>query len=129
MFPIDHEFAKVYALYVRLTKDENALSLLNNGLEKFNEGTSARIIRDHVSEIFFNYCPNCGKLARTLIIDDTTEKSMLNYANAIQIAEFTGNPNDNELLLATYLEKLKKEENIRQIDKRIWRDELKSTNQ
>ncbi|MCS4224559.1 hypothetical protein [Sphingobacterium sp. BIGb0165] len=56
---------RVYFKAGWLTKDENALSLLNNGLEKFNGDTVARIIRDHVSEIFFNYCPNCGKLART----------------------------------------------------------------
>ncbi|WP_104381662.1 NIF family HAD-type phosphatase [Sphingobacterium sp. HMA12] len=33
-------------------------------------------------------------LESTLIIDDTAEKSMLNYGNAIQIAEFTGNSSD-----------------------------------
>ena len=63
-------------------------------------------------------------LESTLIIDDTAEKSMLNYGNAIQIAEFTGNANDDELLLlATYLEKFKNVENVRQIDKRNWRNQ------
>lgn len=63
-------------------------------------------------------------LERTLIIDDTAEKSMLNYGNAIQIAEFTGNTNDDELLLlASYLRKLKHVENVRQIDKRYWRNQ------
>lgn len=56
---------RVYFKVGWLTKDENALSLLNNGLEKFNEDTATRIMRNHASEIFFNYCPNCGKLART----------------------------------------------------------------
>jgi RNA polymerase II subunit A small phosphatase-like protein len=66
-------------------------------------------------------------LERTLIIDDTTEKSMLNYGNAIQMTEFTGDPNDAELLLlASYLEKLRSVENVRQIDKRYWREQAKS---
>lgn len=61
---------------------------------------------------------------RTLIIDDTAEKSMLNYGNAIQIAEFTGNANDDELLLlASYLKQLKNVRNVRQIDKRYWRNQ------
>ncbi|MCS4224558.1 hypothetical protein M2408_000638 [Sphingobacterium sp. BIGb0165] len=39
-------------------------------------------------------------------MDDATKKSMLNYRNAIHIAEFTGNPNNNGLLLLpTYLKK------------------------
>lgn len=63
-------------------------------------------------------------LERTLIIDDTAEKSMLNYGNAIQIAEFTGNANDDELLiLASYLKQLKNVRNVRQIDKRYWRNQ------
>ncbi|CAM3430683.1 hypothetical protein SPPR111872_00195 [Sphingobacterium prati] len=56
---------RVYFKAGWLTRDENALSLLNNGLEKFNEDTATRIMHDHASEIFFNYCPNCGTLART----------------------------------------------------------------
>lgn len=63
-------------------------------------------------------------LERTLIIDDTAEKSMLNYGNAIQIAEFTGNANDDELLLlASYLKQLKNVRNVRQIEKRYWRNQ------
>jgi len=63
-------------------------------------------------------------LERTLIIDDTAEKSMLNYGNAIQIAEFTGNANDDELLLlASYLKQLKNVRNFRQIEKRYWRNQ------
>ncbi|MDF2478772.1 MAG: hypothetical protein K0S24_4255 [Sphingobacterium sp.] len=50
---------------------------------------------------------------------------MLNYGNAIQIAEFTGNASDDELLLlASYLKKFKNVENVRQIDKRYWRKSL-----
>jgi len=63
-------------------------------------------------------------LERTIIIDDTAEKSMLNYGNAIQTAKFTGNANDGELLLlASYLKKLKSVENVRRIDKRYWRNQ------
>lgn len=64
-------------------------------------------------------------LEKTLIIDDTAEKSMLNYSNAIQIAEFLGNTNDGELLpLASYLKKFKNVENVRRIEKRYWKSEV-----
>ncbi|MDR2274412.1 MAG: HAD family hydrolase [Sphingobacterium sp.] len=66
-------------------------------------------------------------LERTLIIDDTADKSMLNYGNAIQITEFTGNADDDELLLlASYLKKFRNVENVRQMDKRYWRNQDKS---
>ncbi|MGE8380556.1 NIF family HAD-type phosphatase [Sphingobacterium sp. ML3W] len=53
---------------------------------------------------------------------------MLNYSNAIQIAGFTGNANDDELLLlAYYLEKFKNVENVRHILKRNWRNQETST--
>jgi RNA polymerase II subunit A small phosphatase-like protein len=59
-------------------------------------------------------------LERTLIIDDIADKSMLKYGNAIQITEFTGNADDDELLLlASYLKKFKNVENVRQMDKRF----------
>ncbi|WP_454880313.1 NIF family HAD-type phosphatase [Sphingobacterium detergens] len=49
---------------------------------------------------------------------------MLNYGNAIQIAEFTGNASDDELLLlASYLKKFKNVDNVRRIDKRYWRNQ------
>lgn len=52
---------------------------------------------------------------------------MLNYGNAIQITEFTGDPHDDELLLlASYLEKLRNVEHVRLIDKRYWREQVKS---
>lgn len=57
-------------------------------------------------------------------LDDTAEKSMLNFGNAIQVSEFRGNPTDNELLLlSNYLKKLKDVENVRVIEKRFWRNE------
>lgn len=64
-------------------------------------------------------------LEKTLIIDDTAEKSMLNYSNAIQIVEFLGNTNDGELLLlASYLKKFKNVDNVRRIEKRYWKSEV-----
>jgi len=68
---------------------------------------------------------NGFSLENALIIDDTAEKSSLNYGNAIQIAEFTGDSTDNELLLlSTYLQTLKDIENVRIIEKRFWRNEI-----
>jgi len=59
---------------------------------------------------------------RILIVDDTPEKVRNCYGNAIYPQPFLGNPNDNELmLLAQYLDKLKSEQNVRGIEKRDWR--------
>ena len=76
-------------------------------------------------------CPKWNEtgflLERTLIIDDIADKSMLKYGNAIQITEFTGNADDDELLLlASYLKKFRNVENVRQMDKRYWRNQDKS---
>jgi hypothetical protein len=39
--------------------------LVSNGFECFVERTAQRILDAHGSEIFLNYCPKCGALART----------------------------------------------------------------
>jgi RNA polymerase II subunit A small phosphatase-like protein len=62
------------------------------------------------------------RLERILMVDDTPQKLIRNYGNAIYIREFQGEPNDEELrLLWKYLELLKDEENVRTIEKRGWR--------
>lgn len=62
------------------------------------------------------------RLEQIIIVDDTPEKSRTNYGNAIYISEFTGDPNDRELLyLQDYLLTLKTVEDIRTIEKRGWR--------
>lgn len=62
-------------------------------------------------------------LEKILIIDDTPYKSHENYGNAIYISEFTGNPDDQELkLLMSYLETIKFVNNVREIEKRGWRE-------
>lgn len=56
-----------------------------------------------------------------LIVDDTPEKCVRNYGNAIYPKAFEGEPNDNELeLLGRYLLKLRHEDNVRHIEKRNW---------
>lgn len=62
-------------------------------------------------------------LERILIIDDTPHKSQENYGNAIYISEFKGDKDDNELLeLTEYLTTLKQVDNVRQIEKRNWKE-------
>ena len=48
-----------------LSADEEVLSLLKDGFEVFKANTVARIMKDNSDDIFFNNCPECGKLART----------------------------------------------------------------
>lgn len=62
-------------------------------------------------------------LEQILIVDDTAEKASCNYGNAIYIKEYTGAPEDTELLLLLhYLVTLKDVENVRSIEKRFWRN-------
>ena len=65
-------------------------------------------------------------LDRILIVDDSPHKSKDNYGNAIYPKAFLGDSADNELeLLAQYLQTLKDEENVRSIEKRNWRNEIR----
>ena len=64
-------------------------------------------------------------LQRVLIVDDTPEKCVRNYGNAIYPRAFEGAEDDTELVdLARYLVSLKDEPNVRTIEKRRWRDRL-----
>ncbi|MBU6451144.1 MAG: phosphoprotein phosphatase [Cyanobacteria bacterium REEB67] len=61
-------------------------------------------------------------LQRMLIVDDSPEKCVANYGNAVYIKEFNGEPEDEELLhLAAYLESLAPVPNFRSVEKRGWR--------
>lgn len=48
-----------------LSEDEEVLSLLKDGFDVFKANTVGTIMKDHVDGIFFNNCPQCGRLART----------------------------------------------------------------
>ena len=64
-------------------------------------------------------------LERTLIVDDTPEKCVANYGNAVYIKEFNGEQDDSELLyLALYLESLLPVPNFRSVEKRGWRSQF-----
>jgi carboxy-terminal domain RNA polymerase II polypeptide A small phosphatase len=86
------------------------------------------------SDSHYNYTKQLKKikgkgfhLNQTLIVDDTPEKVLDNYGNAIYIKEFLGEKDDTELLLlAQYLKKLVDFENIRKIEKRFWRNQILS---
>ena len=63
------------------------------------------------------------RLERMLIVDDTPEKCVRNYGNAIHPLPFEGDEADSELLrLAAYLLTLKDEPDVRRIEKRRWRE-------
>jgi len=65
-------------------------------------------------------------LGRTLIVDDSPEKTKDNFGNAIYIKPFTGNSDDSELLdLAIYLKTIKDVEHVRRIEKRGWKDKIR----
>jgi carboxy-terminal domain RNA polymerase II polypeptide A small phosphatase len=59
-----------------------------------------------------------------IIVDDTREKTAANYGNAIYISEYSGDPQDRELMqLLRYLTALNNVENVRVVEKRNWREE------
>ncbi|TMJ17231.1 MAG: phosphoprotein phosphatase [Alphaproteobacteria bacterium] len=62
-------------------------------------------------------------LERVLIVDDTPEKCIRNYGNAIYPRPYEGDEADDELkLLAVYLEQIKDIPNVRSIEKRRWKE-------
>ena len=64
-------------------------------------------------------------LEKILMIDDTRRKHEDNYGNLIHIEEYNGEEKDQELYyLQKYLHKLRDMENIRHIEKRLWRQEV-----
>ena len=64
-------------------------------------------------------------LEKMLIVDDTPEKCLENYGNAIYPKPYEGDQNDNELeLLAAYLGTLANAPNVRAIEKRLWRQKV-----
>lgn len=64
-------------------------------------------------------------LERILIVDDTPEKVVRNYGNAIYVPEFVGSDEDSELQqLARFLMHLHAEPNFRIVEKRGWRSHV-----
>lgn len=65
-------------------------------------------------------------LEKVLIIDDSPEKLKRNYGNHIRVEPFMGANDDIELFqLIKYLEKIKLSDNVRLIEKRLWRVDIK----
>lgn len=64
-------------------------------------------------------------LAKVIVIDDSPEKWRNSYGNLVRVKPFFGETDDNELqTLIVYLERLKTAENIRKIEKRLWKNRL-----
>ena len=62
-------------------------------------------------------------LERVIMVDDTARKLERNYGNLVRIQPFHGDPEDRELLfLRDYLELLDRQENVRIVEKRYWRE-------
>jgi len=59
------------------------------------------------------------RLEKSLIVDDSPEKTRDNFGNAIYVKPFKGNLKDNELtLLSEFLKSIKCFENVRRVEKR-----------
>jgi len=68
------------------------------------------------------------RLEQVIVVDDTPRKHERNYGNLVQVREYTGEVDDDELLyLCRYLETLSSVENVRTVEKRNWRQRLIKT--
>lgn len=64
-------------------------------------------------------------LNSVVVVDDSPEKWRSAYGNLVRVKPFFGEIEDDELKhLIVYLERLKKIENIRRLEKRNWRNRL-----
>ncbi len=62
-------------------------------------------------------------LDHVIMVDDSPYKLKKNYGNLVRVDEFTGDKDDTELLkLMKYLDTLKSVSNIREIEKRGWKN-------
>ena len=65
-------------------------------------------------------------LNRVIIVDNTPRKIARQYGNLVRVVDFTGSPQDDELrLLSLYLPQLSERNDIRSIEKRGWRDQVR----
>jgi len=64
-------------------------------------------------------------LNRILMVEDTPRNLQQNYGNAIIVSHFKGTPDSELLQLKNYLTGYKDVENVRAIEKRNWRQNLK----
>lgn len=55
----------IYLKHGWITEDQKVFQLLLNGYDHFQIQTAKRILEQNPDKVFFNNCPNCGKLART----------------------------------------------------------------
>lgn len=61
-------------------------------------------------------------LDRVLIVEDTPQKVERNYGNAIYVASYFGEADDEELLgLTAYLKSIHADDNVRRVEKRGWK--------
>ena len=62
---------------------------------------------------------------KVLMVDDTAKKIEKQYGNHLHVSSYTGNINDNELyLLKKYLDTLRAESSVRNIEKRGWKNRV-----
>ena len=65
-------------------------------------------------------------LNRVLIVEDTPQQVERNYGNAVYVTPYFGDRTDAELkLLSDYLLKLRLDSNLRRIEKRGWKNQVK----
>lgn len=65
-------------------------------------------------------------LDRVLVVDDSAESASRNYGNLVRVKPYGGEPEDRELLLLEkYLISIAERTDLRSIEKRLWRKQVK----
>jgi TFIIF-interacting CTD phosphatases, including NLI-interacting factor len=64
-------------------------------------------------------------LDRIVVVDDSPEKHAKNYGNLVRVAPYEGLADDELDLLRTYLQRLSTVQNVRSIEKRNWRADVR----
>jgi TFIIF-interacting CTD phosphatase-like protein len=66
-------------------------------------------------------------LESIIVVDDTATNYARNYGNLVIVREYSGDRNDDELLhLASYLKHLASAPNVRTVEKRHWREQIRN---
>jgi hypothetical protein len=61
----NEKLTKAYYKNGWLSTDPEVLKLLKDGDDQFMINCAERILKENGDGVFLNYCPNCGRLART----------------------------------------------------------------
>ncbi len=132
--------------FLKICSKHYELAIWSSGGSDYVEAVVARIMPEGVQSLFVWSRERCSarldpengdtcflkdlrkikrqgfNLDRVLIVEDTRENVCRHYGNAIYVTSYTGQADDQELLLLSrYLASIRETANVRRLEKRGWR--------